>query len=374
MIAEYFIEDGLFFLVTYLPLLYFFSDPVLLLGASHLTSFLCAVALYSKKNESVAFYQSLFAFFCVSFTFLTNAATLFRGACQFVSEVVCCEIFEFVSVPCTKNPVLGVLLVPLAMFNIFRCLSRAYALYNFSEHKKAPGMGTLLVLKITTLLMFIARGKTETEYEKITLITTTYGALLLFVMMMDEKDPFNKRDGRFAWVFALDSLHMCHQAYAVGAEKTSLLIFYLSVGSFVISTLLLIATVGEKEKRHKLGDSFSFFYTALSVATLLYCGAVLNPLLSPWMAFAFFAYACSVAAKHHFCFFRDKKTNRHALEVAVVFLIVDAAALMGCVVVLFAGLGNARIRKENILEASLFGGVAAAALATSITQVVRKVK
>ena len=40
IIAELFVEDALIYLVTHLPFLYFFSDPVLLFSISHLTSFL----------------------------------------------------------------------------------------------------------------------------------------------------------------------------------------------------------------------------------------------------------------------------------------------------------------------------------------------
>ena len=90
IIAELFVEDALVYLVTYLPLLYFFSDPVLLFSISHLTSFLCAPGLYSRKNGKLAFYQTVFAFLCVSITAIADATMLLRGVCQFLSGRGCC--------------------------------------------------------------------------------------------------------------------------------------------------------------------------------------------------------------------------------------------------------------------------------------------
>lgn len=370
IVSELFVEDALVYIVTYLPLLYFFSDPVLLFSVSHITSFLCAPALYSKQNDKLAFYQTLFAFLCVSFTIIADSAMIVRGVCQFVSSEFCCEVFQFVDIPCYKNPLLGVLLVPLTFFNTARCLLRAYALYGATDHGKAPGLGILTGIKIASLALLVAGNKTERDKEKLALILATYSLIILASMMMEEKDPFRKRDGIFAWFFALDVGNLSLQALGMAAGETTSAAFYLALASFSVATLLLIATVGDNEEgRTKLGDAFSTYYTAISVAVLLYCGGVLYPYFSPWVAFGYFLYAGTLAGKYHFCFFR--KYDDGVLAAAVVFVAVDFGAVLFCLL-MFAGVGNVKIRREKLTEAALFFAVAACALVTSVSQLWRR--
>lgn len=371
IISELFVEDALVYIVTYLPLLYFFSDPVLLFSISHLTSFLCAPALYSKQNESLAFYQTLFAFLCVSFTVISDSVMIVRGICQFISSKFCCEVFQFIDIPCYKNPLLGVLLVPLTFFNIVRCLLRAYALYGATDYGKAPGLGILAGIKISLLALLVAGDKTERDMQKLALILTTYSLLVLGIMTMDDKDPFRKRDGNFTWFFALDVGNLSLQALGMAAEETTPAAFYLAIASFSVAILLLIAVVENKGDcaGSKLGDTFAAYYTVVSVAVLLYCGVVLYPYFSPWVAFAYFSYAGGLAAKYHVCFFRDNST--FVLGAASAFFVVDFGAfLFG--LLMFAGVGNVKIRREKLTEAALFFAVATCALVTSVAQLWRR--
>lgn len=371
IISELFVEDALVYLVTYLPLLYFFSDPVLLFSVSHFTSFACAPALYLKQDESLTFYQTLFAFLSVSFTVISDSVMIVRGICQFVSSEFCCEVFQFIDIPCYKNPLLGVLLVPLTFFNIVRCLLRAYAIYRATDHGKAPGLGILAGVKIASPALLIAGDRTEGDKEKLALILATYLLIILGIMTMDEKDPFRKRDGNFTWFFALDVGNLSLQALGMAAGENTSATFYLAIASFSVATLLLITAVEKKEQRagSKLGDTFAEYYTIVSVAVLLYCGIVLYPYFSPWVAFAYFLYAGGLAGKYHACFFRDNST--FVLAAAAAFVVIDFGALLFCLL-MFAGVGNVKIRREKLTEAALIFAVATCALITSVAQLWRR--
>jgi len=266
MAAEYFVEDGLLFLVTFAPLLYFFSDPVLYLGCAHAVSLPCAASVFSRDGK-IPFFSSLFGFFCVSATIIADAVLLFRGACQFETFAACCDFFQAANVSCSRNPLLGTLLIPLAAFSVLKCAVRGYALFNGSESKRAPSLGALLVLKATAATVLISRGETERAHNKAAVILVAYAIFLLFVAMLEDAGPFAKRDGKFAVFFFLDAVNLCHQAYAYAVGEMLEALYFVSIASFSTSAFVVLTNaVGQPERGLKLGDAFAFFYTAAAAS------------------------------------------------------------------------------------------------------------
>ena len=136
-ISEEFVDDILLFFVTFVPLIYFFPEPALLLSCSHLTSLFCGKLVQAEK---VKFYASFVGFFCIFLTLVTDLLIFFFGICQFSFSEFCCQALDVVHMSCSgllKNVVLGSLLTPLCFFNFVKSLMRFMKLWNQSKQKRS---------------------------------------------------------------------------------------------------------------------------------------------------------------------------------------------------------------------------------------------
>ena len=369
MAAEYFVEDGLLFFVTFAPLLYFFSDPVLYLGCAHAVSLPCAASVFSRRDEKISFFSSLFGFFCVSATIVADVALLFRGTCQFETFDACCVFFEAANVSCSRNPLLGTLLIPLALFNLLKCAVRGHALFERSEYKRTPSLGSLLVLKATAATILVARTETERVHDKIAAILVAYAIFLLFVAMLEDNGPFARRDGKFAVFFFLDCVNLCHQAYAYAVDEMLEALYFISIASFATSAFIVLTNAVDQTKKKglKLGDAFAFFYTAAAAAAMLYSAIECVGEISPWSSTLFFFFACAVVAKHHLCFFRDKRDKKIVRVFVVVFLVLEVVAIVALVMLTAGVFGKIGDLRKIFVAAT----VVVSALITSFVQMSR---
>jgi hypothetical protein len=368
-ISEEFVDDILLFFVTFIPLIYFFPEPVLLLGCSHLTSLFCAKLLHAEK---VNFYASLIGFICIFLTLVTDVLIFFFGICQFSFSDFCCQALNVVHMSCSgllKNVLLGSLLTPLCCFNSVKSLMRGIRLWNQSANKNGTGMGALIVFQTTSMVLMILETQIL-SHGKLAFIIRIYSLFSIVLLINHVDSPLNNRDGGFFLIFMLDCINVCLQAFLFLKGEAPPIIFVFSLASFVTSIFLLLVVESKIPGGGRVDATFAFIYTLASTSIMVVIAFRLRHLFTPSFGMLYFFYVCSIPAKHHLCFFRLKSL---ASKITVVlFAVIDTGAVL---VWILRFTGTTKIfgkTKQAKTEMFVAGCVISFALFTSVAQVVRK--
>lgn len=368
-ISEEFVDDILLFFVTFVPLIYFFPEPALLLSCSHLTSLFCGKLVHAEK---VKFYASFVGFFCIFLTLVTDLLIFFFGICQFSFSEFCCQALDVVHMSCSgllKNVVLGSLLTPLCFFNFVKSLMRFMKLWNQSKNKNGAGMGALLVFQIATMVVMILESEIL-SYVKLAIIIRFYSLFSIVLLTIRVDSPLNNRDGGFFWVFMLDCINLCLQAFLILKGETPPIVFVFSLASFATSMFLLLVVESNIPGGGRVDASFAFIYTLASTSIMIVLAARLRYLFTPSFGLLYFFYVCSIPAKHHLCFFRSK--NIASKVTVVLFTIIDAGAVVVWLLNFMVMGTFGKTKQHKNYEMFIAGGVIFFATFTSIAQVVRK--
>jgi hypothetical protein len=316
-----FIDDGLFALVTFGPLIYLFNaDVILLVGAVHLLSIAFAGVAHADTLGSVQSFVLLQSILLVT---LADVVLLCFCLCQLSLSTQSCDALSAVGITChslTSVP-LGVLLVPLVIYNLTHDVGRFWKVWAATVTADFQGLSlaltALIFFKSANAALLLMKASTKVVEVQLLLIIVVYGFLPCLATVANWK-RYSK--GSTQLCFVCDALvFTLHGATSV-AGKTPVFGFFIAVVVFITSTTIL---VGKKRERSAWGVWFLVVWFATATAVTFHWWES----FTTWSALAFFAYTTTPAAKMWLTFGSETQ-NYSGFVATIIFLVIDLGALV----------------------------------------------
>jgi len=268
-----FIEDALFFVVSIIPLVYFFGENWLLLASvSHALSIPCAGIAHSPTIDKLqAFFLSLVS----GLLLLVDAVTVVLCVCQITQAKVCCDVLSSVGAVCMNHvedfPV-TVAMLPVGLYNLVRGLERIVKLWRASVPRGRRGFVTALLISALSgyIALIVQRGKRDAVVDVLALI-------VLYTLAMSCIGAADLYYGSSALVAVFFSSHglVAYQSYLSLSERMPNMFAGVAVVVFVAASFVTMPL-------SSTSDTWTSLYSMLAgVAALTATIAVwqdLNPL------------------------------------------------------------------------------------------------
>lgn len=279
-----FIEDGLFFVVTIIPLVYFFgTKPVLLVCTLHILSIPCAGLAHSASLDRVqTFLLSLIA----GVTTVVDASVSLLCLCRLSQNDACCVFLKPLGIPCLEHleelP-LAIVLLPVSVFNCVRGLSRTSRVWVSTAPTSRRGIWVALLTSIFLVyaVLFIRgrnSGSSTTESDILSL-----GICYVFLTtLVSAADLQLGSETALVSVFLMTHVVVAIQAYLSLSGQSPDLFVAVAFTALVIGFFATIAVA-------PLQDKWTPVYSAL------FGGSALFVVAAEWSKYEPLSGTCRVA-------------------------------------------------------------------------------
>lgn len=253
-LSSLFVDDAIFFLVTIVPLIYFFGANFLLLGCgSHLVSIFCAgIAYDSTLNVSRAFLLTLGV---TASTFVDLILLLF-SACQYLSTDLCCNALSLIGITCFAryyDAMLAIFLFPVSVYNFVKGIARLLKIWSSISGKGMIGFGLAFVVCIKLVYFALVFN----EGDDALLLSLMYSAFAASAATLDWK---NART--LLLCFLVDHIMLILQArsYFDNSSIPLVIVSLVNLSSSTTLVLCLPTVVSRWVMVYVLATAFSAIY------------------------------------------------------------------------------------------------------------------
>ena len=255
-----FVEDAIIFVVTIVPLAYFFGGPPLLLATlAHLVSVPCAgVAHSSKLGRAQTFFLSLASVT----TTLVDIFVAAYCACRVVPTNLCCVALSSIGVSCLDDLAdapLALFLLPVSVFNALTGISRVVIVWLDATPRARSGVSFAFVVCVKAAhVALLWSHPRDVVVAHLLRLVVAYAGISAIVASIDWNDASSDA---LAGCFFLDQIVLALQVHETLAGRTSSHApLGLAVASLVVTSGLAILT---DEKRY---DAWSAVYAVAFTA------------------------------------------------------------------------------------------------------------
>ena len=180
-VSAQFVEDAAFFLVTIVPLVFFFEgNPALLACTIHLLSVPCAGIGHSERLGGTQTFALVFA---QTLEILVDLVVCVFCVCQFMLSDLCCNTLTAAGISCFErfqDGPLALVLLPIVLFNIMQGCFRMVSVYRTARGMKDIGLAINASLKSLHLAILVYAGADD-EFAKLLVVTELYSIGCVFL-------------------------------------------------------------------------------------------------------------------------------------------------------------------------------------------------
>lgn len=311
-----FIEDALFFVVSIIPLVYFFGENRLLLASvAHALSIPCAGIAHSPKIEKLqAFSLSLVS----GLLLLVDAATVLLCACQLTQMQVCCDVLSSVGVGCMNRvedfPV-TIALLPVGLYNLTRGLERIVKLWGAASPAGKRGFATALLT--TALSGYVALLALRGRQHAIVDVLTLAAVYALVTSCVGAADLYYGSTPATIAVFFASHVLVAFQAYLSLSKLTPGTFVGVAAAVFVLASFVTMPLT-------PVQDTWTSMYSLFAGGTALVVTVVVWDDLHPLSGSILVGYFTSCVGRS-FLFRSD--SFYAGLIFSIVFCVLDVCAI-----------------------------------------------
>lgn len=234
--SELFVEDGLLFLVTIVPFVYFFGpNPILLANICHVASIPCAgIAHCASLGNAQAFVLSLVTGIMV----FVDVCTVLFCTCQLVQTDMCCEALSSMGIGCLEryeDIPLAVALLPVSVYNLLRGFARMLKIWFAGTTSGRRGVGSaILVAAFGCYAALLVREDSSNFASDILLLLVCYMLLTVTISAIDLRDV--SQTGMMT-VFLLSHITVSLQMYLALSDVAPDLFVGFAMAALLLSSL-----------------------------------------------------------------------------------------------------------------------------------------
>lgn len=314
-----FVEDAILFLMTIVPLAYFFggtpTPPILLLNLAHVVSVPCAGVAHSANLGRA---QTFFLGLATVATTLVDVFVAAYCACRVVPTNLCCVALSSVGVSCVDDlgdAPLALFLLPVSAFNVLRGVGRLVAVWLDATPRARSGISFAFVACVKTAhVVVLWTHPRDVVVAHLLRLVVAYAGVSAIVASIDWSGVSSDA---LAGCFFLDQIVLALQAHETLAGRTSTLLpLGLAVASLVVTSGLAVLVDGERYDGWS--KTYAIVFTGSHVAILWSWWSDLDATRGAIAV----AYLVSPLTRTYLL---GADAHDAVVAVAVVFLVVDAA-------------------------------------------------